>query len=156
MAFAQVKRVQERKALIDKFLNNREVLKKCIIDEKIGRQRFQKDLARPLQQHIKAELDRQQDKLISKLQECLKTLTTTREDIVDDLANLLPHIAAISKPPIPPALPAVVEVDAIASINIDKDLDSKVLEVYNLQLPSDRTRNKLTGIDLCIEITSGN
>ena len=78
MAFAQVKSVQERKALIDKFLKNREVLKKCIIDEKIGRQRFQKDGDQPLQQPIKAELYRQQDELMSKLQECQKTDNNTR------------------------------------------------------------------------------
>ena len=55
MAFAQVKSVQGRRALINKFLKNKEILKKRIIDVKIGKQRFQEDVAQPLQQPIKAD-----------------------------------------------------------------------------------------------------
>ena len=61
--------MQDCKALIEKFLKNREIFKKRIVDEEIGKQRFQEDVAQPLQLPIEAELDRQQDKLIEKLQE---------------------------------------------------------------------------------------
>ena len=64
MAFTQGKSAHDHRALIEKFLKNREILKRRIIDEKIGKQRFQEDVAQPLQQPIKAELDKQQDKLI--------------------------------------------------------------------------------------------
>ena len=100
MAFMQVKSVQERKALIDKFLKNREILKKRIIDEKIGKQRFREDVARLLQQQIKEELDKQQDKLISKLKESQKALATTQVGSV--YANL-PPLTAITVSPAPEA-----------------------------------------------------
>ena len=57
--------------------------------------------------------------------------------------------------PVPPALPAVAKVAAIPLININKDLDPKVLEIYNLSLPSDLMRDKLAGVKHGIEITSG-
>ena len=66
MAFAQVKSVHGHKALVKKYLKNREIFKKSIIDEKIGMQRFQEEVAQPLQRPIKAEVDRQQDKLIER------------------------------------------------------------------------------------------
>ena len=59
MAFIQVKSMEDRKALVDKFLENRANLKKRIIDEKVGKQRFQEDVAQPLQKPVTAEIVQQ-------------------------------------------------------------------------------------------------
>ena len=108
MAFAQVKSVQDHKGLIDEFLKNREILKKCIMDEKIGKQHFQEDVAQPLQQPIKAESDNQQDKLIERLQEGQDALTLTQTDIVKPIKAILgaPELPAL---PASEALPAMAE-----------------------------------------------
>ena len=52
MPFATVESVGERDALIKKFLKNRETLRKRVIDEKVGKQTFQREVAAELQNQL--------------------------------------------------------------------------------------------------------
>ena len=45
MPFATVKSVGERDALIKKFMKNREILRKRVAAEKVGKQTFQEEVA---------------------------------------------------------------------------------------------------------------
>ena len=52
MLFATVKNVGERDAHINKFLKNRETLRKRVVDEKVGKQTFQREVAAELQKPV--------------------------------------------------------------------------------------------------------
>ena len=82
MPFATVESVCKRDALINKFLKNRETLRKRVVDEKVGKQTFQREVAAELQKPVveqqqALEEERQKktderqilEKLIAKLQE---------------------------------------------------------------------------------------
>ena len=114
--------MQGRKALIEKFLKCREILKKCIIDVKIGKQRFQEDVAQLLRQPIKAELDKQQDKLIERLQAGQYALPLTQADIVN-------AIKAISGAP---RLPAIAEAVALPTPEVVASKVSPTLKSASL------------------------
>ena len=86
MPFATVESVGKRDALIKKFLENRETLRKRVVDEKVGKQTFQWEVAAELQKPVveqqqKLEEERQkktderQNALIAKLQENQEAIT---------------------------------------------------------------------------------
>ena len=52
MPFATVESVGERDALIMKFLKNHETLRKRVVDEKVGKQTFQRKVAAELQNPV--------------------------------------------------------------------------------------------------------
>ena len=52
MPFATVESVGERDALIKKFLKNRETPRKRVVDEKVGKQTFQREAAAELQKSV--------------------------------------------------------------------------------------------------------
>ena len=52
MPFATVESVGERDALIKMFMKNREILKKRVVDEKVGEQTFQREVATELQKPV--------------------------------------------------------------------------------------------------------
>ena len=91
MPFERVKSVGERDALIKKFMKNREILRKRVVDEKVGKQAFQLEVATELQklvveQQQKLEEERwkktkeRQNALIAKLQENQETITDKLDD----------------------------------------------------------------------------
>ena len=86
MPFATVKSVSERDALIKKIKKKREILRKRVVDEKVGKQTFQLELATELQKPVveqqhKLEEERQkktderQNALFAKLQENQEAIT---------------------------------------------------------------------------------
>ena len=91
MPFATVESVGERDALIKKFLKNRETLRKRVIDKKVGKQTFQREVAAELQkpvveqqQALKEErqkkTDERQNALTAKLQENQEAITDKLDD----------------------------------------------------------------------------
>ena len=88
MAFSQVNSLQERKALVDRYLKNRKILKKRMIDEKTGKQHFQEDVAQPLQKPVMTEINKKQNELIEKLQEDQNGQATTQTDIVNAIRGI--------------------------------------------------------------------
>ena len=52
MPFATVKNVSEHDALIEQFMKNREILRKRVVDEKVGKQTFQRDVAAQLEKPV--------------------------------------------------------------------------------------------------------
>ena len=145
MAFVQVKSMKDHKVLIEKYLKNREILKKRIIDEKTGKQHFQEDVAQLFKRPIKAELDKQQDELMKekeKLQEGQKALATTQAAIVNAMSNLSPLVAIMGAPALPEAL-----AEAATLIAIDAGLEPEVLKAYRLLLPSEIVKGDLFQID---------
>lgn len=81
---------EEHKKVIDRFLKNRETLKKKVVDEKIGMQaqrqvtaEFQKPVLhkqKVLQDERQQETDQRQNKLIAKLQENQVAYTEKLDD----------------------------------------------------------------------------
>ena len=67
MPFVTVESVGERNALIKKFLKNRETLRKRVVDEKVGKQTFQRvvaELQKPVveqQQALEEECQKKTD-----------------------------------------------------------------------------------------------
>ena len=96
MSFITVKDPKHKKELIDQFVQNRNILKKYMIDQKIAKQDFQRDVAAPLQQPIitqvdKLEKERQnktdenQTQLINQLQQNQLAIVDKIGDNKDDL-----------------------------------------------------------------------
>ena len=91
MSFTVVKSEGDRKALIDQYLKNRETLKNRVMQEKVGKQAFQRDVASELQKPVveqqkKLEEERQkktderQNALLAKLQENQEAITEKLDD----------------------------------------------------------------------------
>ena len=109
MSFRQVKNMNDRDVLLEEFLKRKEladksikqraILKKRIIDEKVGKQRFQEDVAQPLQKPVTteiikqtAEIDKKQNKMIEKLQEGQDALALTQAHIVNAIRTIAPAL----------------------------------------------------------------
>ena len=152
MAFIQVKSMEDRKALVDKFLKNRAILKKRIIDEKVGKQRFQEDVAQPLQKPVTAEIvkqtaeiDKKQNSLIEKLQEGQDALALTHAGIVNAIGAIPPALPFRT----PEAATLAAGPTTAASPIVEYPIDLKVLEEYGFPNP---TYVRDRGVDFMREI----
>ena len=110
MSFTVVKSEGDRKALIDQYLKNRETLKKRVVQEKVGKQAFQRDVASELQKPVveqqkKLEEERQkktderQNALLAKLQENQEAIT---EKLDDQEQAMLQNIVQPQQPALAP------------------------------------------------------
>ena len=155
MSFTVVKSEGDRKALIDQYLKNREALKKRVVQEKVGKQAFQRDVASELQKPVveqqeKLEEERQkktderQNALLTKLQENQEAITEKLDDqeqamlqnIVLQQQLMQPQQPALAPPGVAasprattPTTPRRPRID----INPDVGLDLDVLQDLNLQ-----------------------
>ena len=155
MPFATVESVGERDALIKKFLKNRETLRKRVVDEKVGKQTFQREVAAELQKPVveqqqaleeerQKKRDERQNALIAKLQENQEAITDKLSDqeaamtqaLLTQQQQLLPLLSQ------QPALATAAETRAATpttsclpriDINPDVGLDQTFLQEMGLQ-----------------------
>ena len=120
-------KVSKKRQLIDKWMDDRAQMKSQLIQEKVGKQEFQRDVAVPLATPVTESLketqraiDKKQDALIHKLSESQRAIT-------DSITNL--SHAAIEVPPPP--------LDPLTYVDIDRGLDIDVLRCHNFELPSE-------------------
>ena len=152
MPFATVESVGERDALIKKFLKNRETLRKRVVDEKVGKQTFQREVAAELQKPVveqqqaleeerQKKTDERQNALIAKLQENQEAITDKSDDqeaaMTQALLTQQQQLLPLLQTPQQPALATATETRAatpttprqpIIDINLDAGLDLTLLQ----------------------------
>ena len=156
MSFRVVKKEGDRRALIDQYLKNRETLKKRVVQEKVGKQAFQREVASELQKPVveqqkKLEEERQkktderQNALLAKLQENQEAITDKLDDQETALRqNILFQQQQLMQPQQPALAPAGVAASATATtpttprrprvdLNPDVGIDPSVLQDMSLQ-----------------------
>jgi len=85
----------EKGDVINKWIKNREELRKQLVTEKIGKQEFQRDIAVPLAkpvtkslEYTKQAIDKKQDKMIEQLQENQRAITNAIEAMPQQMQAL--------------------------------------------------------------------
>ena len=163
MSFTTIKDEKQKKELIDQFLKNRKNLKERVIDEKVKKQQFQRDVAAPLQQPIMKQVeklesqqkktDESQNKLINQIQqnqmEIVGKMGSDRDAllnrVLENQAIIAQHLAlppdeseraiASGSETSPPRPATIIQTD------FDKDLDLDLLRELGLSFPSELVGN---------------
>ena len=163
MPFATVESVGERDALIMKFLKNHETLRKRVVDEKVGKQTFQREVAAELQKPVveqqqaleeerQKKRDERQNPLIAKLQENQEAIT----DKLDDQEavtkrTLQAKQRLLQRVPQQPSLATAAETQqpAAEQMTLDPDagLDLDLLKEKDLQPISKLTSRSLKDLE---------
>ena len=164
MPFQTVRNEGDRKKLVETYLKNRETLKKRVLDEKVGKQTFQREVASELQKPVleqqkqleeerQKKTDERQNDLIAKLQEnqvaIVGQLGTNRQDMLQQLIDnqnaiiqalppqLVPAAAVEGAPAgLPKSLPASTSASPSFIGMVDTGVDPAVLEQQGLPSPS--------------------
>src|SRR5664279_5873860 len=133
MSFNKVSSEVEKRALIDQFIANRQVLKGQLIAEKIGKQEFQREVALPLAEPITTSLkenqlkmDKKQDQMIDQLVRNQRAITDTDRSFVSTPGRRLPIVPAIA----PTARRAMF-------VDVDRGFDREVLDRFDYKMPSE-------------------
>ena len=164
MSFTTIKDEKQKKELIDQFLKNRKNLKERVIDEKVRKQQFQRDVAAPLQQPIMKQVeklesqqkktDESQNKLINQIQqnqvEIVGKMGSDRDALLNRVLENQAIIAqSLALPPPDESERAVTSgseastprPDITIQTDFDKDLDFNLLEEEGLKFPSELVAN---------------
>ena len=80
MSVEIVDRANKRKALIEKYLKNREIIKERQLNEKIGKQEFQREVATELQKPVVEQAKKLADKAQEKTDELQNALIQQLQD----------------------------------------------------------------------------
>ena len=144
MSFETIDSVNKRKALINKYLKNREILKKRQLDEKIDKQSFQREVATELQKPVVEQAKKVAEKAQEKTDELQNALIQQLQDnqaqIVGQLGldrnALVNALQALPAAQQPPALPVPQATASPITADVDVGIDSGVLQKLNLPPPS--------------------
>lgn len=167
MSYTTVENRQQRKALIDQFLKNRETLKKRVEQEKVGKQTFQREVAAELQKPVveqqqKLEEERQkktderQNALIVKLQESQEAITGKLDDqeaaMLQNLLLTQQQLLQLQQPAQQPALAAARatptrQQQPRVELNPDVGLDLNLLQQSGYQPISTLTASPLKDLE---------
>jgi hypothetical protein len=126
MSFVKVDSEKKKQQIINTFLKNRQLLKQQIVEEKIGKQDFQRDVALPLAEPVtkilevnQKKVDETQNKLIAKINQNQQMLTNAMRAIPERLS-----------------LPTPVDLP-VRHVNIDAGLDIDIIRKNSFLPPSE-------------------
>ena len=162
MSFTTIKDEKQKKELIDQFLKNRKSLKERVIDEKVRKQQFQRDVAAPLQQPIMKQVeklesqqkktDESQNKLINQIQQnqieivgkmgydrdaLLNKVLSNQAIIAQNLALQPPDEDEFERAITSGSEASPPRPDITIKTDFDKDLDLEFLRDLGLKSPSE-------------------
>ncbi len=125
MSFEVVDSIKKRDQIIQEFLKNRDILKQRILNEKIGKQEFQRDVAQELFKpvtetftEVQKKTDEKQNKMIEKLQEGQNQLALSQNKIVHAIRDAGPSGVEGDVKYLFPAQPLMADLNAGIDLNI--------------------------------------
>ena len=149
MSFEIIDSANKRKTLIEKYLRNREVLKERQLNQKIGKQEFQREVATELQKPVVEQAKKVAEKSQEKQDELQNALIQQLQDnqlnnigqLGLDRNALVQALQALPATQALPAAQALTATQATASspsitANVDAGIDPGVLQQHSLPLPS--------------------
>jgi len=120
-------KLSKRRQLIDKWMDDRVQIKTQLLQEKLGKQEFQREVAVPLAKPVTESLKESQRAIDKKQDELIHKLSESQRAITNSISNLV--VPAIEAPPPP--------LDPSTYVDIDKGLDVDVLRRQRFRLPSE-------------------
>ena len=143
MSFIKVRNEKSKTDIISKWMKDRQKLKQQLIDEKIGRQEFQRDIAIPTAEPITQSIVNSQKKTDEKQNKIIQQFTRNQQQITSAL-NALPEKIGMYLPGPETDIKGLYEPEQIEEakkpiqyVNPDEDIPVEIIRKHKFKLPSE-------------------